>query len=619
MARVRPPAPVSDWMVAVAEALPHPHRQPAPYTLGEAISELGAFADSVTTPAWKASRAVKGNRDSLHAEVDAQSKALGPRLRSHVGNTLAAAQGATNRASVVKACADFDDVWRSEAGITAAFDDLCAEAKNPGTPTPRLRQLAEFLASQLGEEAISHFSPLRDAADMLISPEQELTEWKGLSVPQPFDEPARERLAREKLAVSPVGRVVVWSTYARATAWGMRTDLGPVTVLRPEWVLPNAFDDDGQEFPERSELRDIHNNVHWLDELHQLSTDPDHRFALVRVDLGERKAAGATEAARRLIHALLAIPVTAGGVSWQETGAAAVILDGTVRTQSLGPIKTAPRIIEDDYGVGATGEILHEVEADLGPALLKRPMPDHLVEALSSLREARMTEHRDVQFYGARRVSPRNATALEDHAMELIASVLKVRGEELAEAVEQHYALQRMESRALGMLLSPFARGWATEPHKRRDELEAEIARYTRGGVQVVDVAKVVASVGDIRALPMTALQRTDFEEGILTCTDPAYEKRVLSRAAKDVALLRARHRRVRNAVNHGLPLASSTLGSVREYAETTSQYGLDLALTWFIDGTTGPALVAQEKKRWTDRVARVDQGISWAQAEASV
>lgn len=617
MARVRPPAPVSDWMVAVAEVLPHPHRQPAPYTLGEAVSELGAYADSVTSSAWTGSRAVRGNRDSLRTEVGAQTKVLGTRLRAHVSKPLTAVSGPASRTSLAKACIAFEGVWRSKAAVTAAFEDLCAEAKIVSTGTARLRQLAEIIASQLGMEAISHFSPLREAADILASPEEELTEWKGVVVPQPFDERARVRLAREKLTVSPLGRVVVWAVYSRATAWGMRIDLGPVTVLRPEWVLPNAFDDNGQEFPERDELRDIRQHVHWLDEVHRLSTDPDNRLALVRVDLGERNAAGATAAARRLIHALLAVPVTAGGVSWQETGAAAVVLDGTVRMQSLGPIKTGPKTFEDDYGVGATGEILHEVEAELGPALTKRPMPDHLVEALNSLREARMTEHRDVQFYGARRVSLRNATALEDHAMELIASVLKVRGEELSEAVAQRYALHLAEGRILDMVLSPFAWSATTEPYKRRDQLEAEVSRYTGGGVQLVDVAKVVANVSDIRALPMTPMQRRDFEEGILACTDPAREHLVLSAAGADVALLRARHRRVRNAVNHGLPLAPSTLGSVRGYAETTSQYGLELALRWFIDETAGTALVAQEKQQWADRLARAARGVSWAQAAA--
>jgi hypothetical protein len=72
--------------------------------------------------------------------------------------------------------------------------------------------------------------------------------------------------------------------------------------------------------------------------------------------------------------------------------------------------------------MGATADILSSVADQLGDALTKGPMPEHLVEALTSLREARMTDHRDVLFYSARRVTPRIATALEDHAMELFAS-----------------------------------------------------------------------------------------------------------------------------------------------------------------------------------------------------
>lgn len=617
MARARPGAAVSDWMVAVSDALPHPRRQTAPYTLAEAVSELGAYAQSTAPSSWRKLRAVLVNRESLSHELSAQREPLGPRLRSLIDASFDAVHQEEDQQKQVLASSEFIDRWRSEAAITSAFEDLCEEAKNPAAGSVRLRQLAELIASQLGAEATSHFSPLRDAAEVLVTSEEELSRWTDLNLPQPFDEAARVHLAREMLTSSTTGKVVVWAVYSRATAWGMRTDLGSVVVLRPEWAVPNAFDDKGEVFPERDELREIRERVRWLDGLHQMSTGPNYRLALVRVDLGERHVAGATEDARRLVHALLAVPVTMGGVGWRDTGTSALLLDGRVRTQSVGPIRVEHPTFEDTYGVGATGEILHEIENELGPALRSGPMPEPLIEALSCLREARMTDHRDVRFYGARPVSPRFATALEDHAMELIASVLEVRADRLAEAMELGYGQRLAGHRVSTLLLSPFEHSWVIEQREHREELERAVSRYD-GGRLIVSIANMVAHQERIRSLTMTPCQRADFEEGILISTDPTREHLLLRQAREDAALLRARHRRVRNAVNHGLPLAPATLGSVREYAESTSQHCLDLALTWFSGAESGSTLLSKVTDEWSRQVDRAKCGVSWAAHEAS-
>ena len=47
MVRVGSTATVSDWLLSVAEVLPLPHRAVPPYTLGEAVAELGAYALAV--------------------------------------------------------------------------------------------------------------------------------------------------------------------------------------------------------------------------------------------------------------------------------------------------------------------------------------------------------------------------------------------------------------------------------------------------------------------------------------------------------------------------------------------------------------------------------------------
>lgn len=613
MSRIRPDAPVSEWMASVATVLPHRYQQPAPYTLAEAFAELGAVASSAAPSDWSRNGSVQKTCKQLLIELDTHRAVLGEHLGTRVDGLFAAIRDPASQESVVDACATFNDVWHAEVAITDAFTDLCDAAKTPHATSTRLRQLSEILASQMGAEGTSHFSPLRDAADALVATAEELALRRWDTVQPPLDEEQRVRLAREMLTVSPVGHVVVWAVYSRATVWGMRTALGPVTALRPDWALPNAFGEGVQDFPERAELQAIRPHVRWLDESHTKSLETEDHIALVRVDLGTRHAAGAPEEARRLVDALLGIPVTRGGVSWRDTGTFAVLLDGDVRMSSLGRGKTVEATYEDSYGIGVTAEILHETAEQLGQSFDNAPMPDPLLEALSALREARMTDHRDVRFYGARPTAPRFATALEDHAMELIASVLSVRPDALAKALAVGYGVELFESTVLSQLMSPFYRGAMTEAHAQRQQLEDVVSRFDRGGVRVVDVAKVVAHQADIRELPMTALQRADFEDALLACTSPEREAQLLDSGHHEAELLRARHRRVRNAVNHGLPLAATTLGSVRAYAEATSQTALDFALTWFIGERTGAELLSQETRLRSDRLARIARGESWA------
>lgn len=608
-------APPSDWIESVAKVLPHPHGQVNPYELSDAVAELGAYAASCSSSAWHSSRSVSNHRNSLQAEVDFQSRTLGKRLAATVGSALVDLNKTSNREAIIQAAARFVEAWRTDTAIAAAFEDLCEEAKSTASTSTRLRQLSALIASQLGAAATSHFSPLREAADLLISSKEYLSRWRGQSVHQPLDETERLRLALHALTDAAVGSTVVWAVYSHATARGPRTELGSVTVLRPDWALPSAFDDDGQDFPERAELREIRAGVRWLDELQSKSLEVDSHLVLVRVDLGERPLAGASEDARRLIHALLAMPVTVGGVSWHDTGTTAILQNGSVRVRSGGRIRTDPARYEDGYGIEATAEILHELADPLSAALHSRSIPDNLVESLGTLREARMTDHRDVRFNGARPVSPRFATALEDHAMELIASVLGVRTVDLAAAMEFQYALRLAEARTLDLLMAPFEEKWNAEQSAQLRALEAMISHLENDGTRVVNVGRVVANVKAIRKLPLTSLQRSDFEEGILICTDAHREHVALTQALDETGIIRARHRRVRNAVNHGLPLSSATLGSIREYAESTSQRSLELALAWFVGSETGPALVETEKRCWSDRINRVVSGLSWANA----
>ncbi|MFE4545146.1 hypothetical protein [Arthrobacter sp. NPDC056727] len=520
--------------------------------------------------------------------------------------------------AIIAAADQFNEIWHSEAAIAEGFCDLCVAAKVPGKTSDALRKLAAIVASQVGPAAHGAFSLLSSAADALVNTEEQLAWERDVQLPEPLTEEHRLEMARDILVAPPAGQVVVWTVYSRALLWGMREVIGPMTFLRADWALPNAFEQKWHDFPEREELRGLRENVRWLDDLHSEGLQPENRLTLVRVDLGERQVAGAAEEAKRRIEALISIAVEAGGVSWQNAGATAVLLDGKARSSSGGLTVRQSRSPDDDsYGIGGTGKILSTVADQFVDALAKGPMPEQLVEALTSLREARMTDHRDVSFYGARRVTPRVATALEDHAMELFASVLNVPASELATAVQRREALRRADGRIAGQLMAPLDEAWSRGPNAGRDELERKISEYSRGGLRLVSVGKAVALQDEIRALPMSELKRADLEDAIAICTVPDRERQILDQTWRETSLLRARHRRVRNAVNHGLPLDATTLNSIRNYAESTSKIALDVALTWFKSGESGAALIQREENAWSKRMDRIRSGMSCADEDA--
>jgi hypothetical protein len=611
MLRAGSTAKVTSWVRSVAAVLPPLHSALPPYTLGEAVAELGAYAQSVDAVRWS-SRSSRNNRQSLRDEINAQTVTLGERLHELVAPLLDALHDGTGQEAVIAASANFHEEWHSAGAITEAFRDLCRAAQVPETTSRVQRALSAIIASQIGPAAHGASSLLSQAAEVLIATEEDLDRWREEPVPKPLTDALRLEMAKDILINAPAGCVTVWLAYYRAVASEMRTVTGPMTFLRPDWALPNAFDRGPHEFPEGAELREIRGDVPWIDELHSRALDEDNQFVLVRVDLGKRQLAGAEDDARGRVNAVLSVAVAAGGVSWQSVDAVAVLLNGIVRASSLGlGLQSSPGPMES-YGMVATGEMLSKVAEQLGQALTRGPMPEHLVMALTALREARMTDHYEVLFHGAQRVTPRVSTALEDHALELIVSFLGVHPITLGDALQRRQTLNHVGRQIASQLMAPFNDAWMRGPHEGLRELEQRICSFSQDR-RLVSPAKAIAHQAEIRALPMSDLQRADFENALSICGDPARERQLLEEIWRETTVLRARHRRVRNAINHGLPLNLTTLTSIRHYAEATSNIALDIALSRFKTGRPSATSTYSDERAWTERMDRIDHGISWA------
>ncbi|TDN87720.1 hypothetical protein EV279_3147 [Microbacterium sp. BK668] len=488
-----------------------------------------------------------------------------------------------DRPLVVRAATRFKQLWTRPSTISAAFRDLCDMAAEPGVSREELEPRARIIASQL-REAARGFGVLGDVSNLLsVDPGGWDLERIMEQDDQFKDDSAASRVAAaERLLATepPNGTVVVWALYRRARVpW--RTAAGPITFLRADFAIHDALAEGRQDFPERDELRAVLRHPLGLDGDQILE---DYRggesFVLTRVDLGERSPLGASEEAERRVDALLNIAAGAGGVSWVSTGTSVTLLDGDPAQVSFGANTAPQESFADDYGIGATSELVESWSKRLETAMTSAPMPEPLVEALAAVKEARLTDHRDMHFYDTRPVTPRVATALEDHALEQVASLAKLKPESLMNELMSHEARRAWDDWVLAALVAPLNYPEETpEQHRKRKEVEAKVCRYTTHGARVVSFVKAWDARDDLRELASTRAMQASVEAALLAISDTAEEARSRARILAQTQLVRNRHRRVRNAVAHGNPLSPAGLDSIRAYSDRVTGDALAIAL----------------------------------------
>lgn len=601
-----------DWMESVAELVPVPHRGPRPFTLGEAVAELGLWAGSARTESWGNPR----NRASLDQDVATGIAAIGPRLRASLSDLLPMLVTDENRSTIASAAADFAERWRQTESVDAAFRDLCEASATGSYGVWDLKPMAEVLASQLGETRRG-WNVLSEVSTALAGePDQfQLKRWLGEeAILDDFTPSVRLATAGKLLRTDPPrGRVVVWLLYRRARV-GARVSAGRITFLLADWAIPNATRDNGQDFPERDELRALMTDSLSFKEEELISGDPaGERHVLVRVDLGQRSAASATEEATRRVDALLSIAVEAGGVSWINTGTSATLVGGREQMGTFGTNHgRGGNQFHDSYGINATSELLTSWAGRLHTALSTGPMPDFLVEALASVREASMTEHRDVQFYDARPVTPRVAIALEDHAVELIVSLAQMSRDQLISALVQDEADHQWDQLVVNGLLAPLDRSrLTTELAEQAASLTDLVARIDSSGLRIVSLEKLWEVRDRVRALPVSPAARVTLNCCLAAISSTAAEEAVRERSRRSVDLLRKRHRRVRNAITHGNPVSPAAIDSVRVFSERVTREALAVALHAFATGANIPHCLADRSADRNATRASIAGGIS--------
>lgn len=388
--------------------------------------------------------------------------------------------------------------------------------------------------------------------------------WTTTERPVAAAQPTAVRLvtAHEILTRSPAKHhCVAWITYARVRLMGSEKTFGPVTFFEADWALPNALADDGHPFPHRDELRRLaqanpngwqFDDVNWV-------PDRSRRpyLGLARVDLGQRETHLALDDAERTVQVLLStVALRSGGVVWQRSGPAHLLVDGQDSEVHYAVDRVQPGGEVDHYGqrLMATGIDRH------GPGLatlLSAPLSPDLAEALRMLGEAAAVDSRESRLDERRVIDQRTALALRDAAHDHMATHARMSPEDL----ERH---------VLG--------DW---PHTMwAQEVLRAIAACLRGdGIDGDGLDRVVRTGGE-SGFTYSFIEAAHHRDELLARCDDTSTRRSAARWLTSISdaglylelereltqsrdLLTARARRVRNGIAHGTPSPTPVLESV--------------------------------------------------------
>jgi hypothetical protein len=390
---------------------------------------------------------------------------------------------------------------------------------------------------------------------------------------------------------------------------GSEETFGPVTFFDADWALPNALADDGQPFPHRDELRRLaqgHSNGWQFDDVNWVP-DRSRRpyMGLARVDLGQRETHLALEDAERTVQVLLStVALRSGGVVWQRSGPAHLLVDGQNAETRYASDRVQPAGEVDHYGqrLMATGINRH------GPALallLSAPLPADLAEALRMLGEAAAVDSRESRLEGRRVIDQRTALALQDAAHKHLATHARMSPDDLEQHVlgDWPYATWVQEvMRAVAVCLGGGG--------KEGDELERAVQAGGENGLTYSLVAAAHRRE-DLLARCDGATTRRSAARWLDSISDARLHLELERELIRSRDLLTARALRVRNGIMHGTPSPTPVLESVLDLSRFRAFEAFWPALEAIAAGRTMRAELETDASVRAVRDRRLHAGIS--------
>lgn len=589
-----------DWMRSVADVL-SVTRSTHSFTLGEAVAELGLWANTARNDSWKN----LGNRRTLFRDVKIAGEALGPRLRTHVSDLLQDLGEEANRQTVGETASLFATRWHQTESIRASFRDLCEVAIDRDSDIRNLKPKADILASQVGGSLGD--GTLGTASFVLFGniSHSEITFWLDKETITDNPTPTNRLREAERLLTSNAeqGQITVWLLYRHGQV-DRRITAGTVTLFDAEWALHEAKHTEDGIFEEQEELRSLQESQCWFNEEMLFDNNGSREsYALARVNLGYRPLEGSVDEAIHRVEALLSIVVGAGGSNWTYTGVCTARVDGRLQVNS---VSANPRNDYHFYNATEgrkTYEILRLWTSKLDDALSISEMPELLVEALRTFREANIINRYDSSLPYEPVVTSKIATALEDHVIELIASLAGLTPEHLISALEARETDYLWQDLIFDSLLAPLSHNHnKPEILKEVESIKRDITRTDSSGTQHLVLKNIWKEQSRLRALPISLAVRNEFQYGLAVISSADLEMTSRDYVRQSITLIRMRHRRVRNAITHGNPLTSAAVNSVRAFSERMARTAIGFALDSFIAGETlAECLTTWEARQITD------------------
>lgn len=556
-----------EWVDALASALLAGPVEAPELPLLVAVDEVEQWRARARADAWRRT----ATRAALARDVLASAADMGPTLREVLAPALDQYTGVlTGRFVEGKVRArDVDGLdapaavlramLTSAIGVGAMWDDLvrATVAADDLTAAWSLANLSSALGDRGGDAEKACLSATR-----ILAPGRH---W-GSSAREPASDSIDTRLtsARSSLASEPARyHCVVWLTYVRARLNGEGDRFGAVELFEADWALPNALADDGHPFHRRDELRalaqaDLHA---WGFDEENWTADRSRRpyIGLARVDLGNRPTHGALDDAAQQVHLLFdGVAMRHGGIPWERSGPAYLLVDGQLQEASYGDVLVEPAAQVNHYGQNQMAAAL----AEYGPQvaeMLALPLPAELFEARRMLAEAAEAESRRSSRRTTWGIDLRTALALQDAAHDHIATFARMDPDDLEPLVLAQWAHAEWERRlvsAIDICLRP--------PSRSDPELERTV-RF--GGSDGLTYSFIQAAEQSDRLLALCDDEptRRAVARWLASIGDAGSYLALRGELERSRVLLAGRARRVRNGIVHGNPPPTPVVESVHD------------------------------------------------------
>jgi hypothetical protein len=508
-------------------------------------------------------------RRSLLGDIEAAVGIMGSEVRSAVGHILADTLELADRVLNVKKAHQHPEF---NALLTAA-DTLAGCLREPEVRCASWRDVVSGLRKQLPVHVVDdrvrlllalQSSAKRDADDDRrgLCSIMERGEIAALGARESGDPPSTSArlLSCEGLIAQPAitSHCVAWVALAGTRLPKFVVPAGPVTFFEAEWAVPNAQQEQGQDFLYRDELREL--------AIDSISGIPfESREVLVRIDLGQRPVAGALDEGWRWATFVAGFAtLSARTRAWPKRGWNVLQTDdgrqyGWFATDDL----------EDHHSSARVERVARELER-ISHAIVAKPdsLSPNLIEAVDSAIAARGTEIR-------------SRNILRFRVLEMVAADAGVADvDELLALMKGQWAHDGIGHRIVFAVYATLF-GQAADPALSAlgKRLRSLILTHQATGGALVDMPTAVENAGGLLSLVNSEYEGQALRVDLDAVRDATLCAEYLSRLEGDEALLYSRLRRVRNALTHGNPITHDAASSVDSYLMYLTEFALEKAI----------------------------------------